>query len=80
MSTATFSAIQTVKDTLQSRKQSAIEMVRRDDVTFEAVDRRLCSNINSAGARDKQQKKLRRMEFDCQPSTSSAEKRLEAEE
>ncbi|XP_051512226.1 uncharacterized protein LOC127416743 [Myxocyprinus asiaticus] len=87
MNIATFSAIQTVKYTLQSRKQCAIEMFSRDDVKFGTVDRRLCSNINSAGTRDKAQRQKnllrvreRRMEFDCQPSTNAAEKRLEDEE
>ncbi|KAJ8346615.1 hypothetical protein SKAU_G00280160 [Synaphobranchus kaupii] len=87
MNIATFSATQTVKYTLQSRKQNAVEMFSRDDVKFGAVDRRLCSNINSAGTRDKAQRqnklfraRERRMEFDCQPSTSAAEKRKQVVE
>lgn len=84
MNIDTFGSIQTVKYTLVSRNQSAIEMFRRD-VKFGKVDKKLCSNISSAGVRDKaqRQRKLlrvreRRMEFDCQPTTSAAEKRLEA--
>lgn len=69
MNIDTFSSIQTVKYTLVSRNQSAIEMFRRD-YKFGEVAKKLCSNISSAGVRDKaqRQRKLlrvreRRMEF-----------------
>lgn len=53
MNISTFSAIQTIKYTLQCRKQCGVEMFRRDDVKFAAVNRWLCGNIRSAGTRDK---------------------------
>ena len=87
MNINTFSAIQTVKYTLQSRKMSAVNKFSRDESKFEPVDRRLCGNIILAGTRDKslrQQKQLkvsdRRVEFVCQPSTSAAVKRAEVVE
>ncbi|GAA6076872.1 uncharacterized protein LOC116222886 [Tachysurus ichikawai] len=62
-------------------------MFRRDDVKFGPVDKKLCMNICSVGGRDKAQRernllgvKERRLEFDCQPTTSAAEKRLQATE
>ena len=71
MNITTFSAIQTVKYTLQSRKMSAVDMFSRDESKFEPVDRR-------------QQRQLkvseRRVESVCQPSTSAAVKRAEVVE
>lgn len=87
MNISTFISIQTVKYTLQPRKQSPVEMFSRDNVMVGAVDRRLRSNINSAGIRDKAQRQTkmlrvaeRRKEFVCQPSTSAADKRFEVVE
>ncbi|KAK5871859.1 hypothetical protein PBY51_012600 [Eleginops maclovinus] len=56
MKISTLSAVQTVKDTLQTRNQTGVEMFRRDDLKFGEVDRRLCSNISAAGTRDKVQR------------------------
>lgn len=74
---STFSAIQTVKYTLMSRKQSAVEMFSRDDARYGAVDKSLCRNVITAG-RDKAQRLIklhkareRKMELQCQPTTST---------
>ena len=87
MNISTFSAVQTVKYALLCRKQSGVQMFRRNDVKLGVVDRRLCGNICSAGTRDKaqRQKKLikvreRRVELGCQPSTSASESRAEVVE
>lgn len=87
MKISTFSAVQTVKYTLQNRKQTGVEMFKRDDLKFGEIDRRLCANISGAGTRDKAQRRAnlaalreKRAEFECQPSTSAAAKRAEVVE
>lgn len=86
MKISTFSAVQTVKYTLQNRKQTGVEMFKTDDTKFGEVDRRLCANICGAGSKDKRQRQLnlaalneKRDEFGVQPSTSAAGSRAEAE-
>ncbi|KAL2089343.1 hypothetical protein ACEWY4_014031 [Coilia grayii] len=50
MNVETFNAIQTVKYTLLSRGQTAIQMFRREDVKFGEVDRMMSKNISTAAA------------------------------
>ena len=88
MNISTLSAIQTVKHTLLTRKQTAVEIFKREDLKHGPVDQRMCHNIMSAGTKDKALRKQatlkemeRRTEFACQPSSSAAAaRRAEAEE
>ncbi|XP_055031854.2 uncharacterized protein [Misgurnus anguillicaudatus] len=88
MNISTLSAIQTVKHTLLTRKQTALQMFKRENLKYGPVDQRMCHNIMSAGTKDKALRKQatlnameRRREFDCQPSSSAAAaRRAKAEE
>ncbi|KAK9541958.1 hypothetical protein VZT92_001966 [Zoarces viviparus] len=61
-------------------------MFSREDVKYGAVDRKLCSNIGTAGTRDKAQRqsklriaRQRRMELEYQPTTSIAAEKMKQE-
>ena len=60
MNIATFSAIQTVKYGLMSRKMTALECFRKGDVKHDPIDGHLCRNFKTAAAayaREKKEKK-----------------------
>ncbi|KAK1893717.1 Glutathione S-transferase F10 [Dissostichus eleginoides] len=82
MSMATCNAIQTTKDALKSRCQTAIQMFKTENVKLSTVDKALCKNIRTAGTKDKTRrkqallkKKERQEEFGCQPTTSAEQSR-----
>ncbi|RXN22565.1 hypothetical protein ROHU_023414 [Labeo rohita] len=68
MNVETFNVIQTVKYTLQSRGKTAMQLFRREDVKFGAVDRTVCRNINSAAATYRHQQKVNKKEKEQQQS------------
>ena len=48
MNISTYSAIQSIKYNLHSKKTSAIEMFKQDDILHDPVDRVLVANIRTA--------------------------------
>ncbi|KAL2102116.1 hypothetical protein ACEWY4_001284 [Coilia grayii] len=66
MNVETFNAIQTVKYTLLSRGQTAIQMFRREDVKFGEVDRMMSKNISTAAATYRQRLKAKSMDREMQ--------------
>lgn len=87
MNVETFNAIQTVKYTLRSRGQTAMQMFQRSDVKFGEVDRIMCRNINNAAATYKQklkakatERQLQHRKYGCQETGSAQQAKKQAAE
>ncbi|CAJ1061482.1 hypothetical protein ROHU_023414 [Xyrichtys novacula] len=83
MNVETFNAIRTVKYTLRSKGQTAMQMFQRSDVKFWEVDRIMCQNINNAAAKYKQklkakatERQLQHRKYGCQETGSAQQARL----
>ena len=62
MNIATFSAMQTVKHCLNSRKMTALEYFRKGDVKHDKVDGHLCRNFKTAAAAYAEEKKQKKQQ------------------